>query len=231
MPVVSKMSRNWNRTWFAGCFSIVILGLVIGLSQGCARSEALRRGEGSPANEGKNLPFHTDSVSNSSPETGAPAELKQGASVPFRALSPPRALPAGTLLTVQLQEPLSAAKATAGDQFRALLAAPVTVGSDVVLRSGLAVTGQVESERLMTPRSGRVAEAGYFRLTLTSITIEGRTVPVQTSSLFARGSFQPKGFGMQKGHRLIFRLADPVTIEDARSTATTRVEPSSQPNN
>jgi hypothetical protein len=36
--------------------------------------------------------------------------------------------------------------------------------------------------------SGRLHDSGYLRLTLASITINGKVIPVQTSSLFAKGA-------------------------------------------
>jgi hypothetical protein len=74
-------------------------------------------------------------------------------------------------------------------------------------------TGHVESVRAH-------AGSGYFELTLTAITVDGRQLALQTSSLFARGTFeQSDGVRVQKGRRLTFRLISPVTINDPNSLA------------
>jgi len=58
---------------------------------------------------------------------------------------------------------------------------------------------------------------GYVRLTLDSIDVAGKDLPVQTSSLFARGN-APTGdaslsvLTLEQGRRLTFRLAQPVYV-------------------
>jgi hypothetical protein len=115
-----------------------------------------------------------------------------------------------------------AAKVHPGDLFTAVLAVPVTVGHDIVVKSGTVVTGRVESERSLAARPGQVPGSGYFRLTLSSITVEDQQVAVHTSSLFARGTAQPMGIGVQKGHRLTFRLTDLVALDESPTMANTR---------
>src|SRR4029077_19153557 len=102
----------------------------------------------------------------------------------------------------------------------ASVSAPLLVDHDTVVQRGTAVTGRVESARSLSGRPGLVSGTGYFRLTLSSITVEGRKIALQTSSLFARGTLQPpKGVGVQKGHRLTFRLTAPVTLDEPNSMA------------
>ncbi len=74
-------------------------------------------------------------------------------------------------------------------------------------------TGHIESVR-----AG--AGSGYFQLTLTAITVEGRPLALQTSSLFARGTVQPPDeIRVQKGRRLTFRLTSPVLIDELEALA------------
>jgi hypothetical protein len=127
-------------------------------------------------------------------------------------------LAAGTLLTVQLQEALSTARAHAGDQFSAVITTALTVGQDILVKSGTAVTGRIEAERSRAGRPGQGRGAGYFKLTLSSITLEGQTFAVRTSSLFARGTVQSRGIAVEKGHRLTFRLTDAVVLDETRTT-------------
>ncbi|MGA8501182.1 MAG: hypothetical protein WB683_06510 [Candidatus Sulfotelmatobacter sp.] len=136
-------------------------------------------------------------------------------------------------MTVQLEDSLSTTNVHAGDSFTASVAAPLTVDGDTLVERGTAVTGRVESAQSQTDRPGLVRGSGYFRLTLNAITIEGRQLALQTSSLFARGqspnvsSLSPgtpsdlrsDGVQVQKGRRLTFRLTAPLTVNDPKSMA------------
>ncbi len=53
---------------------------------------------------------------------------------------------------------------------------------------GAAVRGKV----LAAKASGRLREPGYLRLALSSISIDGKSVPLQTSSLFVKGASHEK---------------------------------------
>jgi len=193
--------------------SLVAFCLALSLSQGCARSERLHPDASSPASD-KDLPFGPDT------------EQAFASALPFPALSHPRVLPSGTLLTVQLEGSLSTAKVQAGDAFAASVAAPVTIDSDTFIERGTAVTGRIESAQ-SHPRSG------YFRLTLSAITVDGRQLALQTSSLFARATSQQSnasfpgraselpsdGVRVPKGRHLTFRLTAPVTLNVPNSMA------------
>jgi hypothetical protein len=199
------------------------VALCLGLNQGCARSEPLHRTDASaPASE-QALPFHsdTDAASASDGASGPVAsDPKQAASLPFRAASHPRVLAAGTLLTVQLEKSLFTSKVHSGDEFTASVAAPLTIDHDTLVQRGSAVTGRVESARSLAARPGLASGSGYFRLTLSTITVEGRQLSLQSSSLFARGTVEPfKGVGVQKGHRLTFRLTAPVSLDQPSAMA------------
>jgi hypothetical protein len=153
--------------------------------------------------------------------------------LPFRAASHLRILPSGTLLTVQLEDSLSTSTVHAGDAFTASVAAPLTIDGDTVIERGTPVTGRVESAQSQSDRPGLVPGSGYFRLSLNSITVEGRQLALQTSSLFARGTSEPSNVSssggvpdlhspslqVPKGHRLTFRLTAPVTLDHPNSMA------------
>jgi len=210
-----------------------IFCLVLSLSQGCARSEP-----SNPANAGsvgeQKLPFRPEDDSASASDAAHPAvppDAKLASGMPFRAASHPRILPSGTLMTVQLDDSLSTAKVHTGDSFTASVAAPLTVDGDTLIERGTAVTGRVESAESLADHPGPVP--GYFRLTLNAITVEGRQLVLQTSSLFTRGTSQPSeilspgnpsdlrsdGIQVPKGRRLTFRLTAPVTLGDPKSMA------------
>jgi hypothetical protein len=162
------------------------------------------------------LPFRPDADQASASEGAHPAvspDPKVTSVLPFRTASQARILPSGTLLTVELEDALSTAKVRAGDTFTASVAAPLAIEGDPLIERGDAATGHVESVRSH-------AGSGYFQLTLTAITVEGRRLALQTSSLFARGTLQqPDGVRVQKGRRLTFRLTSPLTLNDPNSLA------------
>lgn len=93
-------------------------------------------------------------------------------------------VPAGTVVSVRLQNTVSSATASPGETFDAVLDEPLLVKGQTIAERGTAVTGRVVEAK----SSGRLHNSGYLRLTLASITIGGKAVPVQTSSLFAKGA-------------------------------------------
>ena len=205
--------------------AVLCLGLAVcvGMNQGCARSDTLHRSDSGSQAAQQSLPFHseTDQASaNDGASVPAAADPKQAASLPFRAAAGTHVLPAGTLLTVQLDDALSTAKVHAGDEFSASVAAPLTIDRETLVQSGTTVTGRVESARSLAAHSGRAPGSGYFRLTLSSITVEHKQIALQTSSLFARGTLQPSGgVGVRKDRTLTFRLTAPVMLDQPNSMA------------
>jgi hypothetical protein len=200
---------------FRFVFGLLCLALGLSLSQGCARSEPLHPTESVSGASEKQLPFRPDVDQTSDNDRSHPAvspDPKVTSALPFRTGSQ-RILPSGTLLTVELEDALSTAKVRAGDTFTASVAAPLAIEGDPLIVRGTEATGHVESVRSH-------AGSGYFQLTLSAITVEGRHFALKTSSLFARGtSQQPDGVRVQKGRRLTFRLMSPVTLSDPNSLA------------
>lgn len=206
------------------CF--VLFGLVLSLSQGCARQDPRYRPDGISLGSQQKLPFHPDPHLASDSDgalPAAPADAKLAGAMPFRTASQPRILPPGTLLTVQLGRSLSAAKVQAGEPFTASVAAPLTIDGETLVERGAPVVGHIESAQAET---GSAPARGYFRLTLSAITVGGRSFSIQTSSLFTRGTVQPSNSSsragsvrVQKGRRLTFRLTAPVIFDDSSPSA------------
>lgn len=206
------------------------MGLSLGL--GCARSEPLRPTDASSSASKQEPPFHPDTDHASGVQSAASFGSGLASGLPFRSGSHSRVLPSGTLLTVQLEGLLSSATVRtgdvrAGDTFTAFVAAPLTIDGETLIERGAAVTGLVESTQSRADSS-----SGYFRLTLTAITVAGRQIALHTSSLFAREAFQQAGVSshdvpqdlqsdvrVQKGRRLTFRLTTPVTLDNPNSVA------------
>jgi len=167
------------------------------------------------------VPFHDGegklSRSSDSPgaqDNGAPAE----SALPFR---DPQNLPAGTLLTVRLKNPISAENPDANRTFQAVVDQPIVIEGNKLVSAGTVVSGRVESARA----SNLKRNSGYLRLTLDSIDLAGSKLPMQTSSLFVSGNAgqprTPQGspanqpsaiIRLEKGHRLVFRLTEPLYV-------------------
>lgn len=95
----------------------------------------------------------------------------------------PQIIPAGAAIYVRLQQPLSSSTAQTGQSFSAVLDEPLMVDNQPLVPQGAAVTGKVVTAR----ESGRLHNAGYLRITLSSITLNGKTLPLETNSVFVSG--------------------------------------------
>ena len=211
--------------------------LILALATGCSRPGGLQGTADNHQPDPQSVPFHqggdTSPVGNSGPhasdqragtkdeEEGDPAAAR---GVPFK-VSSSRILSAGTLLTVRPQNSLSSAGLDTGKTFVAAVDEPLVVGGSTVVSREATVRGRVESARVSDVRR----DAGYVRLTLESIRIDGKDVPLQTSSLFARGTAGDTSSGrsvdrsaspsaqstiirLKKGRRLTFRLAEALDL-------------------
>ena len=92
-------------------------------------------------------------------------------------------VPANTAIYVRLQQSISSATAQSGQNFSAELDEPLVVEGQTLAPIGAAVTGKVVAAR----ESGHMHNAGYLRITLSSITLNGKTVALQTNSVFVSG--------------------------------------------
>ena len=208
--------------------------LALLLSVGCSRS-VTPPGEDDPASAGdtaqdqRPLPFHGDtndqaaSPNSSGWESGSDSNRS---GVPFASSGTGR-LAAGTLLTVRLTDSLSATNSSSGVAFTASLDNRVVADGSAVLVRGTLVRGRVEASQAPEIKGDR----GYVRVTLISMHVDGREVPLQTSSLFARGQAEvpqaagkaallpvrsatagARGVSIEKGRLLTFRLASAVSF-------------------
>jgi hypothetical protein len=138
------------------------------------------------------------------------------------------------LITVRLDHSISLTKVQAGDSFAASLAGAVVMNGSTLIERAAPVIGTVESTQpIATTNRGETAP-GLIRLTLHSITVDGRPVTLQTSSLFARGNPPDQAgnstdFQLRKGHELTFRLTAPLALFDPNSLADRRYSDSSKP--
>ena len=129
-------------------------------------------------------------------------------------------LPAGTLLTVRLSNPVYAETSIASSSFEGLVVEPVVVEGNVIVPRGAIVSGLVESVRASQVKPSR----GYVRLTLQSIQIGDSEVPLHTASLFApQASLHnaaPSLVRLEKGRQLTFRLTEPAYTSNQHAKLT-----------
>ena len=196
---------------------LVLLGTV-----SCSRPVGLES-EGAAAHaDQQQVPFHdgTGSAAASSSEVATSADNGQNPSEPGLPFHDAQNLPAGTLITVRLQNSISSENRD-NSSFEAVVDEPIEVDGKRLVPRGTKVSGQIESARA----SNVSREHGYLRLVLRSMDLAGMKLPIQTSSLFVRGNAgmaqvrQTKAppednsaavIRIEKDRRLVFRLTDPV---------------------
>jgi hypothetical protein len=123
---------------------------------------------------------------NPQPDTVA-ADTPPSQQLPFAEGKAP-VVPANTDIYVRLQQPISSATTQAGQSFTAVLDEPLEVDGQTLAPAGATVTGAVVAAR----ESGHVNSAGYVRITLSSITLNNKIVPLQTNSVFVSGGSYKK---------------------------------------
>ena len=101
----------------------------------------------------------------------------------------PTAIPAGTSFAVHLRMSLSSATSRPGDSFEAILDEPIYVRGRMVAPRGAVVTGKVLDAR----SAGEFQEAGYLRLALIAVSLNGQSLAMQTSSIFVKRGSHAKG--------------------------------------
>jgi hypothetical protein len=91
----------------------------------------------------------------------------------------PIVVPAGTVLTVRLGETLSSKSSRAGQSFSATVATPVEVEGKTVIPSGATASGTVVAAQA----AGKFKGASLLQIKLDSITVNGKSHALQTSSV------------------------------------------------
>jgi len=144
-------------------------------------------------------------------------------------------LPEGTPISIRLQSALSSASSRTGDTFNATIDEPVVIDGQTLIARGTAATGRVlEAKPAATSSSsslGSLLEPGYLRIVLVSLNVGGKTVTVETFSIFAKGFHEErnsagaasgstqkdkdkdKDIVLGKDRRLTFRLAQTVDLQ------------------
>jgi hypothetical protein len=153
--------------------ALVRMTMVVGLLAlyGCSQSPST-----------SSTPGAADStVGNSAP----PAEQK-----PSEPLFAPKPIvvDAGTPIRVTVDQSVSSQTSNPGDHFDASLAAPVVVGEKVVMPSGARARGKVTNAK----SAGKFKGNAELSVTLDSITVNGKSYTVQTTSVTESGKGRGK---------------------------------------
>lgn len=91
----------------------------------------------------------------------------------------PIVVPAGTALTVKLGQAVGSKTSQTGQTFLATLAQPVTVRGMAAIPAGSTISGTVVSAKA----KGKIKGEGELVLTLSNITVNGRTYAIRTATL------------------------------------------------
>jgi hypothetical protein len=100
----------------------------------------------------------------------------------------PTVIPVGTPVTVHLKAGLSSATARSGDSFQAMLLEPIIVRGETLAPRGAILEGRVLEAR----PAGPLQDSGYMRLALTAVSLNGKSLSIQTSSIFLKGGLRQK---------------------------------------
>ena len=121
------------------------------------------------------------------PETAPPAQAPPPPPLPP---PPPQrvTIPAGTQLTVRLNDPLDSERNQVGDTFHGSLSAPIVINGETVIPSGADVVGRVADVK----SAGRFAGDSVLTLELTSVSMNGKTYNIQTNQWSRSGKGQGK---------------------------------------
>lgn len=125
-----------------------------------------------------------------SPDAPPPPEQRRQQLPPQRYQEAPQGgpvtlnVPAGTWITVRMNEPLSSDHNQAGDAFTATLAEPVVANGHILARRGQMIGGVVSE----TKKAGRVSGTSRLGLELTEMSLaDGRQIQVKTRLMERRG--------------------------------------------
>jgi hypothetical protein len=201
---------------------LVTMSLALLWAVGCARPDGPPSDGGTTHADPHQVPFEAGdgSLPNRPSELSAAkdSDPSSGSGLPFH---DSQNLPAGTLLTVRLKNPIFADNPGPNATFEAVVDEPVMVAGNRLIPRGVTVAGRVESSGASNVRHNR----GYVRLALDSIQFTDAKLPIQTSSLFVRGnagdlaprsgvatSASPVAIRLEKGRRLTFRLTEPAYL-------------------
>ena len=174
------MKRNWMI-----CGAAVLL-----IMAGCGKSGNDTAQTAPPAsqpaaNATPNQATPNEAAPGSGQPTGVPTQAQADAANPVNQPAPPPEPPkpfeiaSGTPLTVVLTSTINSKNVTAGQEFDATLASPVSVNEEVAIPKGSPVRVTVVNAK----KQGAVKGEATLTIKLAAITVRGREYPISTSSI------------------------------------------------
>jgi hypothetical protein len=108
-----------------------------------------------------------------------PPQRAEVPAAPAPAPEPPKlvAIPTGTVITLRITQALSSKNSKTGDTFTATVASPVSINGQVVGPASSAAQGTV----VQAQAKGKVKGEGVLQVTLTQLTVKGRSYAIQTA--------------------------------------------------
>ncbi len=199
--MIRRQDVHVKRWWQA---YLPVLAVTLLLATGCSRQPGVTAADRAPGSA-QQLPFDRASDSQGVSPTGGLASA---------------GIPAGTPITIRLRSPLSSADSSAGEHFDGMLQESLIVGAQTVAPRGASVSG-----RVVAASPGHEHDPGYLRLTLSGIVINGKTLPLQTSSIFVKGRLSngkptetsylgEEDVRFSTDRRLTFRVTQSVSLQD-----------------
>jgi hypothetical protein len=107
----------------------------------------------------------------------------------------PVTIPAGTQLSVRLNDPLDSERNQVGDTFHGSLSTPIVVGGVTVIPKGADVVGHVAAVQ----SAGRFAGNSVLTLELISLSVNGKTYNIQTNQWSQQGKGKGKSTATKIG--------------------------------
>jgi len=195
---------------FQAC-QVTVLVLMMGLALACGKATGVPDDGRQSVDDSQKVPFELESQPAAHLTTGLP--------------QPSGSLPEGTAITIRLLKTFSSAQVHGGDHFEGTLEDPISIAGRNVIPRGAAVTGRI----LAAKASGRKHDPGYLRIALTSLSVDGKSMPIETSSLFVKGGTRDRTSSIPSGgnafasetqevsfdaeRRLTFRLAQALELQ------------------
>src|SRR5260370_5699743 len=123
-------------------------------------------------------PDSTAAPNSATPDSGAPASSSRSAVREAPPRQRPIVVPAETVISVVLDEPVGSKISTSGQQFTATVSQPIEVDGRVAIPKGARATGIVRDAK----PAGRFKGGAQLELTLASIEVHGASYEVHTTS-------------------------------------------------
>lgn len=151
-------------------FLMVVLALALLTMAGCSGKPSDEQPATSTDSSGKTTAAGGGSGSKSSGSGGGLMD---------RVMGKPISVPAGTVITVRLDEALGSKLSQSGQSFSATVAEPIEIDGKAVVPSGSAASGTVVDAKAL----GKFKGGAVLQIKLDSISVNGKNYAVETASV------------------------------------------------